>query len=185
MHLCGCKERSGIIHRALIIVGASPWPQQQKQTRGKYRLFYSFHALLMPAREMRWMSKRGKSRVAAPLEACKHRDGTKSIWCLLPLQGALCTAELDRNSVWNKNKAKTKKWFKNETKNFREKVRRNEKCFPPKLQQNDKLLLPFRRQARKPLFTSIIYFWSLKIHYHINSLRYTIWATKWVYLMPS
>lgn len=84
-----------------------------------------------------------------------------------------------------KRRQNLKKWFKNETKNFRGRVRRNEKCFPPKLQQNDKLLLPFRSQARKPLFTSIIYFWSLKIHYHINSLRYTIWATKWVYLMPS
>lgn len=61
----------------------------------------------------------------------------------------------------------------------------NEKCSPILLQHNDELLLLFQNQTRAPLFTSIICCWSPKAYYHINSLCYTIWSTKWAYLMPS
>lgn len=176
------KKRSGIIHRAVIVAGASFWPWQQSKQGANMDYFIPSCLCQLekwaecprdanPELSSPWklIDTRMRLRVS---DACSSRES--SMW--LNVVGVLSRA---------KRKQNLRKLFKNETKNFRGRVRRNEKCFPPKQQQNDKLLLPFWSQARKPLFTSIIYFWSLKMHYHINSLHYTIWATKWVYLMPS
>lgn len=68
-------------------------------------------------------SREASPGLLQPLKACEHKVETKSVWCLLPLQGKLCMAKFNWSSVWNKkknHKISETGFLKNETKRISE-----------------------------------------------------------------